>query len=210
MLFSGPGLKVQSTPYPVLPYVRYSSFVNSNVMFPILRQKLFMLFQKHVDMAIQLLSIILGCVFGIWAIKSYDASQQANRLSSQALEMAQVANNLSIESTEQSKIANQLALLAFCSSLDNTSLLQIFVSGPCSNFTESVVASLPSIAAALAPAPTITSNPSGAPPDANVPDTTPRHKLSVMPLIISCVVFFAFLGALWVLRTGAAMPSEIV
>ena len=52
--------------------------------------------------ALQIIALILGVVFGVWAIKSYDAAQQANAIA-----------NLSLR---QSLVANQLALVAFCGS----------------------------------------------------------------------------------------------
>jgi hypothetical protein len=51
---------------------------------------------------IQVISVITAVVFGVWAIKSFDAAQQANFLARTAL--------------EQTLIANQLALLSICAS----------------------------------------------------------------------------------------------
>jgi hypothetical protein len=51
---------------------------------------------------IQVISVIATVVFGVWAVKSFDAAQQANFLIRTAL--------------EQTLIANQLALLLICAS----------------------------------------------------------------------------------------------
>jgi hypothetical protein len=99
-----------------------------------------------VNYVLQTVGLIAAVVFGVWAIRTYDAARDslaiantANALSSQAVALAAAANELSSKgvvlaaaSNElsskalvQNVVANSLALLTFCASI------QV---GPSSNF----------------------------------------------------------------------------
>lgn len=57
----------------------------------------------------QFIAVTAAVVFGVWAIRSYDAAQLANQLSVASLDASKIA-------LEQSILANKLALLTFCNS----------------------------------------------------------------------------------------------
>ncbi|EDR06830.1 uncharacterized protein LACBIDRAFT_328569 [Laccaria bicolor S238N-H82] len=60
-----------------------------------------------VNYALQIAGITAGVVFGVWAIKSYGATETS-------LAIAANADNVSKDALSQSKLANQIALLSFC------------------------------------------------------------------------------------------------
>jgi hypothetical protein len=60
-----------------------------------------------VNYVLQIAGITAGIVFGVWAIKTYGATETS-------LAIAANANNVSTNALTQSKLANQLALLSFC------------------------------------------------------------------------------------------------
>ena len=49
----------------------------------------------------QLIALIIAIIFGVWAVKSFDAAREAN--------------SLAMNSMQQAVVANKLALLALCS-----------------------------------------------------------------------------------------------
>jgi len=59
---------------------------------------------------LQTVGLIAGVVFGIWAIRTYDAAKTS-------LAIATSANKISMGSLTQSKLANQLNLITFCASI---------------------------------------------------------------------------------------------
>jgi hypothetical protein len=65
-------------------------------------------FNEIANGIMQLISVIAALIFGVWAIKSFDAALDANSLATNAL--------------QQTLIANQLALLSICAS-DQVSFL---------------------------------------------------------------------------------------
>ncbi|PVF92664.1 hypothetical protein CPB86DRAFT_790926 [Serendipita vermifera] len=97
------------------------------------------------SVGVQLVSIITAIIFGVWAIRSYDAALKANSMTEaglkqgiKALEQSAQANRLTesglkqgIQALEQGRhaleqgmIANQLALLAICTSSQVSNLFQ--------------------------------------------------------------------------------------
>ena len=72
--------------------------------------------QDFAAIFLQALALIIALVFGAWAIKSYNAAEAANNLSSASLsasdDSANMANSLAL-------VANQLALLTLCLGLNN-------------------------------------------------------------------------------------------
>ncbi|KAH8832370.1 hypothetical protein DL96DRAFT_1704444 [Flagelloscypha sp. PMI_526] len=66
---------------------------------------------KMLNFAFQLVGLIAAIIFGIWSVRAYDASVEANRLSTQSLNAAATANELSI-------LASQLSFYSFCSQSD--------------------------------------------------------------------------------------------
>ena len=85
-----------------------------------------------VNYVLQTVGLIAAVVFGVWAIRTYDAARDslaiastANDLSSQAVALAGAANELSSKALAQNVVANSLALLTFCASIQ---------AGPASNF----------------------------------------------------------------------------
>ena len=85
-----------------------------------------------VNYVLQTVGLIAAVVFGLWAIRTYDAARDslaiastANDLSSQAVALAGTANELSSKALAQNVVANSLALLTFCASIQ---------AGPASNF----------------------------------------------------------------------------
>ena len=85
-----------------------------------------------VNYVLQTVGLIAAVVFGVWAIRTYDAARDslaiastANDLSSQAVALAAAANELSSTALAQNVVANSLALLTFCASIQT---------GPASNF----------------------------------------------------------------------------
>ena len=71
-----------------------------------------------VDYLLQTVGLIAGIVFGIWAIRTYDAAKSS-------LAIATSANEISTKALTQSRLANHLNLLTFCASIQ---------AGPPSNF----------------------------------------------------------------------------
>lgn len=67
---------------------------------------------------LQTVGLIAGIVFGIWAIRTYDAAKSS-------LAIATNANEISTKALTQSRLANHLNLLTFCASIQ---------AGPPSNF----------------------------------------------------------------------------
>ena len=60
-----------------------------------------------VNYVLQIAGITAGIVFGVWAIKSYGATETS-------LAIAANADNVSKNALSQSTLANQIALLSFC------------------------------------------------------------------------------------------------
>jgi hypothetical protein len=67
-----------------------------------------------IEYAFQILGIAAAIIFGVWSIKSYDAANTANHLSSQSISLATDANNIAKTSLQQTIYQNQLGLLSFC------------------------------------------------------------------------------------------------
>ena len=59
---------------------------------------------------LQTVGLIAGIVFGIWAIRTYDAAKSS-------LAIATSANEISTKALTQSRLANHLHLLTFCASI---------------------------------------------------------------------------------------------
>jgi hypothetical protein len=59
------------------------------------------------DGGIQIISLITAIIFGVWAIRSYDAAVLANSMAESALKQG-------ITALQQGTVANQLALIALC------------------------------------------------------------------------------------------------
>jgi len=85
-----------------------------------------------VNYVLQTVTLIAAVVFGVWAIRTYDAARDslaiastANDLSTHAVALAAAANELSSKVLAQNVVANSLALLTFCASIQ---------AGPSSNF----------------------------------------------------------------------------
>ena len=91
-----------------------------------------------VNYVLQTVGLIAAVVFGVWAIRTYDAARDslaiartandlslqsvalaaaAHELSSTAVALAAVANELSSKALTQNVVANSLALLNFCASI---------------------------------------------------------------------------------------------
>ncbi|PVF92665.1 hypothetical protein CPB86DRAFT_819427 [Serendipita vermifera] len=126
---------------------------------------------------LELISLITAIIFGIWAIRSYDAAVKANQMSEEGIKQ----NTLALK---QSLIANQLALLALCTSSD-----EIGNSTTCREVQRTI--SIPSIASALGVAgvPTSTSSQSSGP-------SSGSHGVILDPLKILFVVSMAITGIL--------------
>ena len=71
-----------------------------------------------VNYVLQTVALIAAVVFGVWAIRTYDAVRDS-------LAIAAAANELSSKVLAQNVVANSLALLTFCASIQ---------AGPSSNF----------------------------------------------------------------------------
>ncbi|KAJ7336730.1 hypothetical protein DFH08DRAFT_813053 [Mycena albidolilacea] len=67
-----------------------------------------------IEYAFQILGIAAAIIFGVWSIKSYDAANTANHLSSHSISLAADANNIAETSLQQTIYQNQLGLLSFC------------------------------------------------------------------------------------------------
>ena len=75
-------------------------------------------FKQLVQIIFQLLVLAVSVIFGAWAIKSYNAALDANRLGEQANSMssqAQTYNQMVNQANDQQVLmTNQLALLQLC------------------------------------------------------------------------------------------------
>ncbi|KAH8827921.1 hypothetical protein DL96DRAFT_1600879 [Flagelloscypha sp. PMI_526] len=69
------------------------------------------------NFAFQLVGLAAAIIFGVWSVRAYEASVEANRLSAQSLNAATTAN-------AQSVLANQLAMYSFCSQSDSNLNIQ--------------------------------------------------------------------------------------
>jgi hypothetical protein len=77
-----------------------------------------------VNYVLQTVGLIAAVVFGVWAIRTYDAARDslaiastANDLSSHAVALAAAANELSSQALAQNLVGNSLALLTFCAAI---------------------------------------------------------------------------------------------
>jgi hypothetical protein len=69
----------------------------------------------------QSVALIVAIAFGVWAIKSYIAAQDANEMAQEANALAQAANTLAQNSLKLGLLANQIALISYCGAVGQVS-----------------------------------------------------------------------------------------
>ncbi|MCJ1293091.1 hypothetical protein MMC34_004644 [Xylographa carneopallida] len=94
-------------------------------------RSLWTILREVVTFTCQFVAVIAACVFGAWAIKSYDVQLRANDLASQSLQYSVTGNQYVMQALQTADASNrnsnqlamlsgQLSLLAYCQAYGNS------------------------------------------------------------------------------------------